>query len=675
MRAIEILLVEDSPTDRLIAVEALAHSMILNSLNVVENGTDAMCYLRRQAQYAEARRPDIILLDLNLPGKDGREVLTEIKADPVLRFIPVVVLTTSQSEEDLVGAYGSHANGYITKPLDFQQFTQALRALGGYWFEVVTLPPEAAIQRLATQAPLGTPPPPNPLEQAVRVLLIANNAADVSQFRDAITTNGLVQFQLQHATCLAEARSLLRSEAFDLVVTDLQLPDEQGSETYRRVRALAAGVPIIVLTEPSDEATGIRLLRQGAQDYLVKEQLTGRGIARAARYAIDTKRHQEQLRQAQRLEALGRLAAGVAHDFNNILAVIRGNAELLPSAVNFAEVAESAKEIEQASDRATDLARQLLSFSRKQAMHPGALDLNQVIGQFTKMLRRILGEGVHLELHLSAALPSIHADAGMLEQVLLNLAVNARDAMAGSGKFSIRTTSVEIEPNPTLPAEAYAGRFVRLSVVDTGAGIAPDVIDRIFEPFFTTKALGEGTGLGLSTVYAIVQQHRGWLNVSSRVGVGTTFEIFIPCTDHPPESTVPSAAAEVLGGEETILVVEDERVLRQIVTKLLRKKGYRVFEATSATEALGIWSAHQSDIELIFSDLAMARHPSGRTLTEQVRARNDLPIIFTSGYSPDAGGLRLDQGVNFLSKPYELRQLVQTVREQLDAVHLRRAKT
>ncbi len=671
MRAIEILLVEDSPTDRLIAVEALERSMVINSVNVVENGVDAMSYLRQQGKFANARRPDIILLDLNLPKKDGREVLTEIKADPLLKFIPVIVLTTSQSDEDVLGAYGNHANSYITKPVDFQRFTNALSSLGGYWFEVVTLPPEAAIARLSRSAPPRPLPPANPLDDTLRVLLIEDSPVDALLFREAIDANGLVKFDLKNVARLSEARDQLRAHPFDLVVTDLALPDGQGLETYRQVRECAGGVPIIVLTGLDDEETGMRALREGAQDYLVKGQLTGRALARAARYAIDKKRHQEQLRQAQRLEAVGRLAAGVAHDFNNILAVIRGNAELLPGSGSFVEVAESAKEIEEAADRAIGLARQLLSFSSQQSIQPRPLDLNQAVGNFTKMLRRILGEGVHLELQLAADLPAILADVGMLEQVLLNLAVNARDAMPGGGKFSVQTTTVDVSPSSGLAQpDAYAGRFAKLTAADTGAGMSPEVLERIFEPFFTTKAFGQGTGLGLATVHGIVKQHRGWLNVASRAGVGTLFEIFLPATQQARAQTIRPYAAEARGGDETILVVDDEEVLRKMAARVLRKMGYEVLEAGSVREALSIWSVHANSIALVFTDLVLPEHESGRQLADKLHViRPALPIVFTSGYSPDIGAAAfpLEEGVNFLHKPYEMGQLVQTVRQRLDA--------
>jgi two-component system, cell cycle sensor histidine kinase and response regulator CckA len=673
LRAIDILLVEDSPTDRLLTIEALERSNVINSLHVVENGVEAMAYLRREGKFSAAPRPDIILLDLNLPKKDGREVLAEIKADPWLKFIPVIVLTTSHSDEDLLRAYGNHANSYITKPVDLPRFAAALRALGGYWFEVVTLPPEAAIERLArAQQPRFTSSP-DPLHGAVRVLLIEDNPTDALLLRESLAESASIKFELTHVRLIAEARECLRTQSFDLVMTDLGLSDSRGLDSYRQVRSFASGLPVIVLTGLDDEAAGTQALREGAHDYLVKGELTPRALARAARYAIEKRQHQEQLRQAQKLEAVGRLAAGVAHDFNNILTVVRANAELLAGAGTLEDVRSSAQEIQEAADRASGLARQLLAFTRQQAMHAKAVDLNQVVGDFTRMLKRLLGESVGLELQLAQGLPAIVADIGMIEQVLLNLAVNGRDAMPGGGKLRVETAAADVTPaTASGHAEAYAGRFARLIVSDTGAGMPAEVLARLFEPFFTTKPQGQGTGLGLATVHGIIQQHRGWLNVTSRVGAGTRFEIFLPTTTVVPALPAPAAARSPThdNGTETILIVEDEAILRRLAVRVLRLHGYEVLEAGSGAEALAVWAERGESVDLLFTDMVLPGQQTGRQLAEiLLRARPSLPIIFTSGYSPDFGkaDFVLDESVNFLQKPYQISTLLNTVRRRLDA--------
>ncbi len=671
--AIEILLVEDSPTDRLIAVEALQQARILNSLNVVENGVEAMAYLRREGKYAAARRPDLILLDLNLPKKDGREVLREIKTDPVLKFIPVVVLTTSKAEEDVVRAYGHNANSYITKPVDFPRFTEVIRSIENYWFEIVTLPPEAMVLRVARAD--STPARPHRLAvgQQVEVLLAEDNPADVLLIREALSNSALVKFTITHVERLSELRDRLRTRDFDIVLTDLGLPDSQGLDTYRQVRACAAGLPVIVLTGLDDEALGISALREGAQEYLVKGQLAEHSLARALRYAIERKSIEEKLRQAQKMEAVGQLSAGVAHDFNNLLTVIQGRTQLLmmrPGA-SPEKVAESLQEIHAAAERAATLTRQLLTFSRQQVMQTKSVQINEVVGNIGKMLRRIIGEEVRLELQLGTDLPAVEADVGMMEQVVLNLAINARDAMPGGGKLTVQSAFVEIAPAESKRhLDAYAGNFVCLTVSDTGCGMPADVLPRIFEPFFTTKDVGKGTGLGLATVFAIVQQHRGWIEVSSRVNAGTKFEIFLPASALKPAVVPPVAPTKPARGTELILVVEDEEQVRTLVTMMLEMQGYRVLEAGSGVEAVALWETHGAGIDLLFTDMIMPEGMSGRQLAEELHRRAPaLRVIYTSGYSKDfiKADFVLNEGVNFLKKPYELASLVKTVRSRLDA--------
>jgi signal transduction histidine kinase len=505
------------------------------------------------------------------------------------------------------------------------------------------------------------------------VLLIEDNPIDALFLREALAESGPIKFELTHVRLLAEARERLLAQPFDLVMTDLGFSDSQGLDSYRQVRSFAGGLPVIVLTGLDDDAAGTQALREGAHDYLVKGQLTPRALARAARYAIEKKQHQEQLRQAQKLEAVGRLAAGIAHDFNNILTIVQANADMLATADKLDDVRASAKEIHEAAERASGLARQLLAFTRQQAMHVKPVDLNQVVGDFTRMLKRLLGTSVGLELQLSESLPPILADVGMLEQVLLNLAVNGRDAMPGGGKLRVETAVADIAPAAaSAHLEAYPGRFSQLIVSDTGAGMPPEVLARLFEPFFTTKPQGQGTGLGLATVHGIIKQHRGWLNVTSRVGVGTRFDMFFPVTTvnpaPPPPTTVGSATRD--GGTETILVVEDEAALRTLAARVLRLHGYEVLEAGSVAEALAIWAERGATIDLLFTDMVLPDHQTGRQLAAILtRAQPSLPIIFTSGYSPDFGKVDfvLEERVNFLPKPYHLALLLSIVRQRLDA--------
>ena len=382
-----------------------------------------------------------------------------------------------------------------------------------------------------------------------------------------------------------------------------------------------------------------------------------------------------QLRQAQKMEAVGQLAGGVAHDFNNMLAVIRGNAELLlmDEEQFTAEVREGLEHVVAASERAANLTRQLLTFSRKQVMQPQPLLLNEVIANLSKMLRRVISEDINLQCYYAARLPHVQADTGMMEQVILNLVVNARDAMPAGGQLHVATEQVTLDQaQARVKLGAYAGEFVCLLVSDTGTGIAPEVLPRIFEPFFTTKEVGKGTGLGLATVYGIVQQHQGWIEVSSRVGQGTTFKVFLPAIPTPTRSAAAAVAgADIRGGKETILLVEDEHTVRLTTRRVLERKGYKVWEATSAQEALELWHSYEGEIALLLTDIIMPGEMSGRDLAERLwEQRPGLNVIFMSGYSADVLGkgtefIRRTRSY-FLQKPAASRTLLETVRRCLD---------
>jgi two-component system, cell cycle sensor histidine kinase and response regulator CckA len=669
-KAIEVLLVEDSPTDRLLALSALAQARIINVVNTVENGIDAMHYLRREGVFSHVKRPDLVLLDLNLPKKDGREVLAEMKADPLLRFIPVVVMTSSSDTGDIVHAYDLYANGYISKPVGAQQFTEALGAIGSYWFEVVTLPDVSAIQHLVQSGPTQAMSVPG-VHDVVNVLLIEDSPSDALLVCDDIERSAF-QFETTVVSRLAEAREHVRVKPCDLILTDLGLSETRGLETYRAVRALAAGLPVIVFTGRDDEHLGMQALREGAQDYLVKGQLGARTVARSIRYALEKAEVQAQLRQSQRLDAVGQLAAGIAHDFNNILAVINGHASLLAQ-TSAPDAATSAREIERTVDHAAGLTRQLLSFSGKQVRLMAVVDLNQVVGQFAGLLRRVIGSEIRLELQLASELPAVLADNCMMEQVILNLALNARDAMASGGKLTIQTATTTIETNASKHyPDAYHGRFVCMTIRDTGTGMTPAVLARVWEPFFTTKEVGKGTGLGLSTVYAIVRDHGGWAQARSKVGEGAIFEIYIPASKERLTPLSAQREQHAVGGTETVLVVEDNEPLRKLTKAVLEKWGYRVLEAQSAREALALWNAHPELVDLLLTDLTMPDEMTGIALAEEILlSRPLLPVIFVSGYSADirfkSSNFLLKEGVNFLHKPYAIESLAKLVRVRLDA--------
>ncbi len=335
-------------------------------------------------------------------------------------------------------------------------------------------------------------------------------------------------------------------------------------------------------------------------------------------------------------------------------------------------ISRSLTQISAAADRAGSLTRQLLTFSRKQVMQPRQLDLNAVVGNAAQMLQRLLGENITLHFDYSASLPPIQADPGMMEQIIVNLAVNARDAMIAGGKLSISTQSVMVDDeNIRRNREARTGRFVCLRVADNGSGMDEATLGRIFEPFFTTKQVGKGTGLGLATVYGIVKQHQGWIEVTSTPGQGTVFHIYFPASTLAPVPTAEAAAAVApKGGTETILVVEDEFTLRELVRNLLQHFGYRILEAANGPEALKVWRAHRSEISLMLTDMMMPEGLSGWELAKRIHQEQpDLKVIYTSGYSVDLFGenRELREGANFLPKPYHPVTLAKAIRDCLDS--------
>jgi len=398
--------------------------------------------------------------------------------------------------------------------------------------------------------------------------------------------------------------------------------------------------------------------------------------AERARLASVIEQGQNKLRQSQKMEAIGQLAGGVAHDFNNLLCVIRGNADLVlmsPGQLN--EMAtDCLKQITAASDRAANLTRQLMAFGRKQVMKTEPLNLTGVIGNLTKMLKRIIGEDIELKCTAAERLPFVQADVGMIEQVIVNLVVNARDAMPRGGQLVIATETFTFGHDYTRAnPEARAGQFVCLSVSDTGTGIAPEDLPHIFEPFFTTKAPGKGTGLGLATAYGIVKQHQGWIEVISSVGLGSTFKVFLPAIELPLTVT-PTAPSQTQprGGKETILIVEDDDSVRSLTRRLLEGFGYRTLEASSGREALDKWGLRAREIDLLLTDMVMPEGVTGRELAQQMRThRPGLKVLFISGYSPDVSGK--DTGFihqnhsRFLQKPIPPRELLETVRCCLDS--------
>jgi two-component system, cell cycle sensor histidine kinase and response regulator CckA len=388
----------------------------------------------------------------------------------------------------------------------------------------------------------------------------------------------------------------------------------------------------------------------------------------------DRVRLENELRQAQKMEAVGRLAAGVAHDFNNILTVILGNTSTqLRNPRLDKKLTCSLTQVQRAAERATGLTRQLLAYSRKQIIQRRPLALNEVVEQTVAMLRRLIGEHIALDMQLAPDLPPIFADPSNVEQVIMNLALNARDAMPDGGKLTLATTRVEIDrASRARNPESQLGPYICLAVKDTGYGMDAATVGRIFEPFFTTKDPGQGTGMGLATVYGVLKQHGGWIEVDTAPGRGTTIRTFFPLSSEG--FVAPSVKSESLPTESTpvndvtILVVEDEEMLREFVGEALGTLGYHVLSAANGRDALDVWAEHRDEIDLLLTDVVMPESISGRQLAHTlIQDKPNLKVIFTSGYSSELFGSEFEREKEhiFLAKPYLPDRLAQTV-----AMHL-----
>jgi two-component system, cell cycle sensor histidine kinase and response regulator CckA len=429
----------------------------------------------------------------------------------------------------------------------------------------------------------------------------------------------------------------------------------------------------------SGRLDGIELKWKRKDGGRITVRISGRAVSSAdepadvleaiAEDVTDRRALEDHFRQAQKMEAVGRLAGGVAHDFNNLLMVIGGYAEVILSELPSDDpLYEKGKAIQQAADRATTLTRQLLAFSRKQLLELKVVDVNAIVADMERLLRPLIGENVKLATLLAPQAALTRADAGQLEQVLMNLVVNGRDAMPGGGTLTIQTQTTVVDGNHRRVQQFIRpGNYVVLSVSDTGMGMDKETQSRIFEPFFTTKEKGKGTGLGLSTVYGIVKQSGGYVMVQSEKGQGSTFQIYLPQVDGTAEDNSSPAPDATLGGSETVLLVEDEDSVRQLVRDTLEAKGYSVLEAKSGEEGLETAARHQGTIQLVITDVVMPGM-NGRELVKKLAGTNPTTkVLYLSGYTEDiiANDGAIESGTAFLQKPFSLQNLSRKVREVL----------
>jgi len=422
----------------------------------------------------------------------------------------------------------------------------------------------------------------------------------------------------------------------------------------RELDEIAIAAALVVIAFVADQISGVRRARRNA---IV--------TAQATELASVT----NQLQHAQKMEAIGRLAAGVAHDFNNLLTAINGFSELILDEVDEdSNVAHDVREILGAGRSATTLTRQLLAFSRKQQMKAEVLSINTVVTHTDGLLRRLIGEQIELVLRLDPSVRAVSADPGQLEQIIMNIAVNARDAMPGDGCFTIETANVTLDAEyASCHVGAAPGEYVMLAMSDTGVGMDPATQARIFEPFFTTKEDGRGTGLGLSTVYGIVKQSGGSIWVYSEPGHGTTIKVYLPAADDAPREA-PAPGGAPARGTETVLVVEDQSEVRGVTQAILERQGYTVLEATRGDQALALAQSYSQPIHLLLTDVVMPGM-NGSDLALALRAeRPEMRVLYTSGYTDEAVRRHgvLEPGVPFIQKPSSVAGLLAKVREQLD---------
>ncbi|MFP4375587.1 MAG: response regulator [Spirochaetales bacterium] len=589
---------------------------------------------------------DLVLSDIRLRGEmDGVETAELVKS----RFeLPVILLTAFGDEETLQRAKLAQPFAFILKPIDEQELRNAI---------VISLYRHNMERRLHEREALFS----TTLESIQDGVIVTDD-----EFRIKFV-NSVAESILQKSESeLVDARLSSCALFVDLDGQPVE-PTEHRSGGLELIAGSDRRLPVRLSVAPMHVQSGARsgwvivvqdISEQLAQDRKLKER-------------------EEQLRRSQRMEAIGRLTGGIAHDFNNLLTVIMGYSKLLSEEIgelevgNAASLREDIEGIQRASIRSAALTRQLLAFSRNQIMEPRVVDVNQIVSDMEKMLQRLVSEDVITQVDLIADPSHVHADPSQLEQVLMNLAVNARDAMPDGGRLSIRTEVQELdETDLTMHRDIRPGLFVKISVRDTGSGMSPETAEHIFEPFFTTKEPGRGTGLGLSTVYGIVAQSGGIIDLETKLGRGTTFHIYLPLHlggGAIQEGTTGATSANE--GSETVLLVEDENSVRDLLARVLRRKGYNVLVAANAGEALLLHEEHGTRIQLLVTDVVMP-HMAGTKLVERISAeRPDLKVLYVSAYPESylSSEDRQSLGISYMQKPVDPTAFVQRVRQILDA--------
>ncbi len=634
MSAPAVLVVED---ERIIAkgIEKQLKGLGYAVAGTASTGADAI-------RLADERRPDLILMDVNLGGEpDGIGAAEAIRA---ARDVPVVFLTAHSDGETLDRAKRSGPFGYVLKPYEDTELKVAIE-LALYKHQADRRVRENEAWLAATLASIGDAVIAT--DDAGRVRFLNALAERLTGWPDAEAAGRDVRavFRIVDERTRAEVPApifeALRTGASATLPADTLLIARDGSER-----------PIDDSAAPIRDATG-----------------AVSGAVMVFRDVTERRRLEAHLRQAQKMEAVGRLAGGIAHDFNNIMTVITGFSELLLDPECPADERDAfLRNIRAAGQRAAGLTQQIMAFSRQQVLVPAVLNLNAVLRDTAALVQRLVGARIELELAPAPDLLPIKADPTQLGQVLLNLAANARDAMPDGGRLLFATANADLGPEVARDhPDVKPGRYARLSVRDSGTGMTPEVLARAFEPFFTTKPLGAGTGLGLATVHGIVKQSGGHIELTSAPGTGTEFRVYLPVAAEPVPAP-PGAAAPAPRGTETVLLVEDEELVRRMTRRILVGSGYAVLEAASGPDALRTAVAHGAPIHLLVTDLVMPHQPGGE-LAQLLLARGLVRrVLFMSGYSEEEGarhGLET-AAADFIAKPFAVADFVKKVREVLD---------
>jgi two-component system cell cycle sensor histidine kinase/response regulator CckA len=674
-----ILIVDDErPNRQLLELMLAAEGCVFQT---AADGNEALALVAQQP-------PDLILLDIMMPGMDGYQVATHIKASAITRHIPIIIITSLDDHDARVLGLTAGADDVLTKPVDRAELCVRVRNL---------LRPKACVDHHDRYSQMLE------AEVAARTAALVERTTSLEQ-RAAANLVRVDNLQ-RHAILLheAEERTTFALGAAGMGLWELDMMTEQltWSDTMVQAFGLTAGEAptnadaYLALIHPDDRemaAASMAAVAERGSDYMVEFRvvwpdgtvhwLEERGRlfraadgrpARLLGVGIDIserKVREAQARQTSKMEAIGRLASGVAHDFNNLLTVIVGFTEMVANdAVMMARHGNDLDEILKAGRRAMGLTRQLLAFSRQQVLQFETLDVNALITDMTAMLPRLIGERLDIALSLAPNVSAVFCDAGQLQQVVMNLVVNASDAMPDAGTLSIETADVELESSSFDDEPIVAGTYVMLAVSDTGNGMAVETQHRIFEPFFTTKEAVKSTGLGLSTTYGIVKQSNGYIKVYSELGLGTTFKVYLPRSDGElPVRDVVVVHPPALTALKTVLLVEDEAGVRLLSKRILNSAGYRVLDAPNGDEAESLFADHAESIDLVLTDVVMPGC-GGPELLRRLRLHApELRVLYMSGYTEQAAAQKagIGRGLPFIQKPFTAAALVRHVRDAFD---------